>query len=199
MASSRDKRLAEISSLCNLLFVWERRIKLRLNYCSPAQKFKYFLVLDFEAQCKSGEKIQPQEIIEFPCLMIDSENFQILDTFHQYIKVISKRSDESDRNVSVQPSRCATPSWRTSARSWPGSRRTWWRTAPPGYPHSRAFRHVYFKYFLLLWICINSHTCDSWSPNANFYWLVKIIVSENPHKLGHIISFISISQQCPIS
>lgn len=55
---------------------------------SPAQKFKYFLVLDFEAQCKSGEKIQPQEIIEFPCLMIDSENFQILHTFHQYIKPV---------------------------------------------------------------------------------------------------------------
>ena len=165
MASSRDKRLAEISSLCNLLLVWERRIKLRLNklrlhYCSPAQKFKYFLVLDFEAQCKSGEKIQPQEIIEFPCLMIDSENFQILHTFHQYIKVISRRSDESNHSLSVEPSQCATPSWRTSARSWPASRRTWWRTVPPGYPHSRAFRHVYFKYFLLMWICINSHICD---------------------------------------
>ena len=52
------------------------------------QKFKYFLVLDFEANCLEGVKIEPQEIIEFPCLMVSADNFQIVDQFHQYIKVI---------------------------------------------------------------------------------------------------------------
>ena len=52
------------------------------------QNFKYFLALDFEAQCQQGKRIQPQEIIEFPCIMVDAQNFQIVDTFHQYIKVI---------------------------------------------------------------------------------------------------------------
>ena len=52
------------------------------------QKFKHFLVLDFEANCENGKKIEPQEIIEFPCLLVDAQNFQVVDTFHKYIKVI---------------------------------------------------------------------------------------------------------------
>ena len=44
--------------------------------------------MDFEAQCQQGKRIQPQEIIEFPCIMVDAQNFQIIDTFHQYVKVI---------------------------------------------------------------------------------------------------------------
>ena len=59
-----------------------------VQFFSAKQNFKYFLALDFEAQCQQGRRIQPQEIVEFPCIMVDAQNFQIIDTFHQYIKVI---------------------------------------------------------------------------------------------------------------
>ena len=52
-----------------------------------SQKFKNFLVLDFEANCLQGVKINPQEIIEFPCLLVDAETYRVVDTFHKYIKV----------------------------------------------------------------------------------------------------------------
>ena len=52
------------------------------------QKFKHFLVLDFEANCLRGEQIDPQEILEFPCLMVDSEDFNVVSTFHQYVKPV---------------------------------------------------------------------------------------------------------------
>lgn len=52
------------------------------------QKFKHFLVLDFEANCENGKKIEPQEIIEFPCLLVDAQSFQVVDTFHKYIKPV---------------------------------------------------------------------------------------------------------------
>ena len=52
------------------------------------QTFKYFLVMDFEANCQEGVKLDPQEIIEFPCLMVDSQTFQILNTFHEYVKPV---------------------------------------------------------------------------------------------------------------
>lgn len=32
----------------------------------PPQPYDYLAVLDFEAQCLEGERIKPQEIIEFP-------------------------------------------------------------------------------------------------------------------------------------
>ncbi len=34
------------------------------------QDFDYFLVLDFEATCIKDMRINPQEIIEFPCLKV---------------------------------------------------------------------------------------------------------------------------------
>ena len=79
MAAGRDQRLFLSIFLVGLTY----------HICfSVKQNFKYFLALDFEAQCQQGKRIQPQEIIEFPCIMVDSQNFQIIDTFHQYVKVI---------------------------------------------------------------------------------------------------------------
>jgi len=50
------------------------------------QKFDFFLVLDFESTCQIGPRINPQEIIEFPCLLVSGADFQIKDTFHRYVK-----------------------------------------------------------------------------------------------------------------
>jgi len=50
------------------------------------QVFDYILVLDFEATCDDKKKIIPQEIIEFPILMVDTKSFEIHSTFHQYVE-----------------------------------------------------------------------------------------------------------------
>lgn len=52
----------------------------------PKQKFDYFLVLDFEATCESPGNLDPQEIIEFPVLKVNSDTFEIESTFHSYVR-----------------------------------------------------------------------------------------------------------------
>jgi len=52
------------------------------------QNFRYFLVLDFEANCQEGSRLDPQEIIEFPCLMVDSQSFDTISTFHEYVRPV---------------------------------------------------------------------------------------------------------------
>ncbi|CAH8652708.1 unnamed protein product [Heterobilharzia americana] len=51
-----------------------------------AQKFAYFMVLDFEATCERDKKIEAPEIIEFPVLMVNPSTFRIEANFHQYVK-----------------------------------------------------------------------------------------------------------------
>lgn len=51
--------------------------------------FDYLLVLDFECTCEAKAKDQPnpQEIIEFPIVVIDLRGNEILTSnFHNYIK-----------------------------------------------------------------------------------------------------------------
>ena len=63
------------------------RIK-RKAVCNVMQRFKYLVVLDFEATCEKNVRITPQEIIEWPAMIIDTATFKILHskTFHYYIK-----------------------------------------------------------------------------------------------------------------
>jgi inhibitor of KinA sporulation pathway (predicted exonuclease) len=52
-------------------------------------EYEYICVLDFEAQCDETEKMEVQEIIEFPVIIVDVKNRSILpDFFHQYVKPI---------------------------------------------------------------------------------------------------------------
>lgn len=51
-----------------------------------AQTFKYLLVLDFEATCDNVVQVEPQEILEMPCLAVSTEDWQVKDRFHQYVK-----------------------------------------------------------------------------------------------------------------
>lgn len=46
------------------------------------QTYDYFLVLDFQATCDDQQKLQPNEIIEFPVLKIDARTFRTEATFH---------------------------------------------------------------------------------------------------------------------
>ena len=51
--------------------------------------FDYLLVLDFEAQCIKDSRLDCQEIIEFPVVIVDVNAQKILDKyFHSYVKPI---------------------------------------------------------------------------------------------------------------
>ncbi|KAG8230209.1 hypothetical protein J437_LFUL009271 [Ladona fulva] len=50
------------------------------------QNYDFFLVLDFEATCEQNVKLNPQEIIEFPCLKINGKTMIVESTFHSYVK-----------------------------------------------------------------------------------------------------------------
>lgn len=56
------------------------------NISFQAQSFDSFLVLDFEATCDNEARINPQEIIEFPCLKVNGKTFEVEAIFHHYIK-----------------------------------------------------------------------------------------------------------------
>ena len=50
------------------------------------QPFEYFVVLDFEATCDRGKAPDPQEIIEFPSILLSSETFEVLDEFRSFVR-----------------------------------------------------------------------------------------------------------------
>lgn len=47
---------------------------------------QYYVVLDFEATCKDGDLMSPQEIIQFPAVLVDGYSYQVLDTFNRFVK-----------------------------------------------------------------------------------------------------------------
>lgn len=58
------------------------------TYISPSvnKSFGYYVVLDFEATCEQNTKIHPQEIIEFPSVLVNAQTFQIEDKFQIYVR-----------------------------------------------------------------------------------------------------------------
>lgn len=46
----------------------------------------YYVILDFEATCKEDNLISPQEIIEFPCVLLNARTLLIEDKFHSFVK-----------------------------------------------------------------------------------------------------------------
>lgn len=53
---------------------------------SQFQEFHYFVVIDFEATCDKERKPQPQEIIEFPSVLVNSMTGQVEDCFQIYVR-----------------------------------------------------------------------------------------------------------------
>ena len=59
----------------------------------------HLLVLDFEATCREGAAIQPQEVIEFPCLLVRAADMVVEDQvglatsptpqFHEYVRPVA--------------------------------------------------------------------------------------------------------------
>lgn len=52
------------------------------------QNFQYFLVIDFEATCEKGRKIHPQEIIEFPCVIVNGVTGELEASFQTYVQPV---------------------------------------------------------------------------------------------------------------
>lgn len=50
------------------------------------QEFEYFVVIDFEATCDKEKKPNPQEIIEFPSVIVNSVTGQLEDFFQIYVR-----------------------------------------------------------------------------------------------------------------
>lgn len=56
------------------------------HFQERAQKFRYLLVMDFEATCEKDEVLNPQEIIELPCVVLSTSDWKPKDVFHEYVK-----------------------------------------------------------------------------------------------------------------
>ncbi len=47
-----------------------------------------YIVLDFEATCDEPLNPYPQEIIEFPAILVDSDTRQVVSEFHTYVRPV---------------------------------------------------------------------------------------------------------------
>ncbi|KAF8692698.1 hypothetical protein HU200_039532 [Digitaria exilis] len=50
------------------------------------REFDHFVVIDFEATCEKDSRIYPQEIIEFPAVLVDAATGALLSSFRTYVK-----------------------------------------------------------------------------------------------------------------
>ena len=53
---------------------------------APALTPDYLCVLDFEAVCEDGVRLSPQEIIEWPTVLLDVRTRSVVAEFHTYVK-----------------------------------------------------------------------------------------------------------------
>ena len=105
------------------------------------QPFKHYLVLDFESTCQEGARIDPQEIIEFPCLLVRAEDLSLVDQVAMTYLASIPRCLDSIQNLYTICSmffQCrfssmsmwsllGSPSWQSSALISLGSLRVWYR------------------------------------------------------------------------
>lgn len=52
----------------------------------PKQPFDFYVVLDFEATCDDGKAPEPQEIIEFPSVLLSAGTFETVDQFSSFVR-----------------------------------------------------------------------------------------------------------------
>ncbi|XP_068664291.1 uncharacterized protein [Aristolochia californica] len=50
------------------------------------QEFQYFVVIDFEATCDKEKNPHPQEIIEFPSVLVKGETGEVVNNFRKYVR-----------------------------------------------------------------------------------------------------------------
>src|SRR3990167_4098540 len=49
---------------------------------------EYLLILDFEATCEEQTRISPQEVIEFPSVLLNIRTNTVVDEFQSYVRPI---------------------------------------------------------------------------------------------------------------
>ncbi|KAK3774556.1 hypothetical protein RRG08_016926 [Elysia crispata] len=50
------------------------------------QRFSHLIIIDFESTCWENDKLRPQEIIEFPAVVLNTQTGQLVDEFHFYLQ-----------------------------------------------------------------------------------------------------------------
>ena len=50
------------------------------------QAFDYVVVLDFEATCDDRDRPRPQEVIEFPSVLVATARFDVVDEFEAFVR-----------------------------------------------------------------------------------------------------------------
>lgn len=56
-----------------------------------AQPFDYYVVLDFEATCDDRNPPEPQEVIEYPSVLLCGRTFNVIDEFSSFVRPIHHR------------------------------------------------------------------------------------------------------------
>ncbi|EMS48736.1 ERI1 exoribonuclease 2 [Triticum urartu] len=85
------------------------------------QDFDFFVVVDFEATCVKDARIFPQEIIEFPAVLVDSATGRIESTFRRELTGI--RQEDVDGNVDLGEALWLHDTWLKAATAGAGNKR----------------------------------------------------------------------------
>jgi len=64
------------------------KIKQRTEQCCSDLELEYLFVIDFECTCDEKKRLEIQEIIEFPIIVIDLKEQAIIDKFHSFVKPV---------------------------------------------------------------------------------------------------------------
>jgi len=81
------------------------------------EAFDYFLVVDFEATCEKDQRIYPQEIIEFPSVLVDGATGRIESAF--------RRQEDVDGGVDLGDALLLHDAWlkAATAGTWAGAKK----------------------------------------------------------------------------
>uniref|UniRef100_M8BYJ9 Exonuclease domain-containing protein n=1 Tax=Aegilops tauschii TaxID=37682 RepID=M8BYJ9_AEGTA len=86
------------------------------------QDFDFFVVVDFEATCVKGARIFPQEIIEFPAVLVDGATGRIESAFRRELTGI--RQEDVDGGVDLGEALWLHGAWLKAATAGAGNKRS---------------------------------------------------------------------------
>ncbi len=84
MATSENKAKKEESSRRDM-HEPTPLVPIRVGASGENEMVDYLCVLDFEATCDDKRRPRPQEIIEFPALLLDTRTKSVAAKFHYYV------------------------------------------------------------------------------------------------------------------
>ncbi|KAF7022008.1 hypothetical protein CFC21_034858 [Triticum aestivum] len=103
------------------------------------QDFDFFVVVDFEATCVKDGRIFPQEIIEFPAVLVDGATGRIESAFRRYVRpkhhpVLTEfcreltgiRQEDVDGGVELGDALWLHDSWLKAATAGAGNKASAW-------------------------------------------------------------------------